>query len=82
MTREEAVQACERLAREHPERATSRWVPREGEDGQWSVVRVPLPEGMRNEPLKETEEARPRPPQPGDPRDSVSRDVGGPYGPA
>jgi hypothetical protein len=62
MNREEARQECERLRREHPERATHTWIPRET-DGEWAVVRVPLPPGMRRDPLKATVEAKPRPPR-------------------
>jgi hypothetical protein len=81
VTREDAERTCDRLTREHPERATSRWIPREAADGEWSVVRIPLPEGMRRDPLKTAEQAKPRPPEPDDPRTSHSRNVGGEYGP-
>lgn len=79
MTRDEATRECERLASEHPDRATNRWLPRESGDGEWSVVRLPLPEGMRSDPLKTAEEARPKPPQADDPRSSHDRHVGGPW---
>ena len=35
---------------------------------------------MRIDPVRETVEAKPKPPQPGDPRPVFERDVGGPYG--
>lgn len=39
----EARERCEQLAAEHPDRATHRWVPIEGEDGAWSVAKINLP---------------------------------------
>jgi hypothetical protein len=62
MDREQARAECVRLRREHPERATHTWIPREA-DRDWHVVRVPLPPGMRRDPLKATVEAKPKPPQ-------------------
>jgi hypothetical protein len=62
MDREEARRECERLRREHPERATHTWIPREV-DGGWQIVRAPLPPGMRRDPLKATTEAKPKPAQ-------------------
>jgi hypothetical protein len=78
MTRDEAVQRAADLNREHPDRATHRWLAREAADG-WQVARVALPKGMRLDPLRTTAEARPRPPQAPDPRPAFIRDVGGPY---
>jgi hypothetical protein len=43
MTHEEAVGESERLAAEHPDRATITWVPRQDASGEWVVVRVPRP---------------------------------------
>ena len=80
MTRDEAVQAARKLAAEHPDRATHRWLPREGEDGEWAVVKVALPPGTRIDPLKATVESKPEPPPPDDPRPGHDRNVGGPYG--
>ena len=82
MTHYEAVAECERLSREHPERETHRWAPRQAGDGSWEVARLALPEGLRRGPLHETTEAKPRPPEADDPRPAQWRDVGGPYGPA
>jgi hypothetical protein len=62
MTRDEARQECERLRREHPDRATNTWIPREV-DGEWQIVRAPLPPGMRRDALKATVETKPRPQQ-------------------
>ena len=50
-------------------------------DGTWEVARISLPAGMRIDPISETSEAKPKPPQPGDPRPAFERNVGGPYGP-
>ncbi len=79
MTREQAQQSAAELNREHAERATHRWLARETPAG-WSVVRVSLPAGMRIEPLRASVETRPRPPQAPDPRSTLVRNVGGPYG--
>jgi hypothetical protein len=78
MTREQAIAECSRLAREHPDRATHSWLPRELAAGEWAVVRVGVP-GQR--PLGSLTEAKPRPPQPDDVRPALWRNVGGPYGP-
>ena len=63
MDRQAAERESLRLRDEHPERATNTWVVRERADGEWEVVRVPLPPGMRRDPLKATVEAKPKPPQ-------------------
>jgi hypothetical protein len=81
VTREEALLEAKRLAEEHPERATHRWVPRKGEEGGWEVVKVKLPPGMRVDPVKATVETKPRPPEPDDPRTPYDRNIGGPWGP-
>jgi hypothetical protein len=76
MTRDEAISECGRLAREHPERATHSWLPRELAAGEWAVVKVGVP---GQGPLGTMTEAKPRPPQADDPRPAMWRDVGGPY---
>ena len=76
MTREEAISECSRLAREHPDRATHSWLPRELAPGEWAVVRLGVP---RTAALGTTQESKPRPPQADDPRPAMWRDVGGPY---
>ena len=43
MTRDEVQAECARLAREHPDRETHRFLPREAEDGTWTVVKIGLP---------------------------------------
>lgn len=40
MSKDEAVARCEQLNREHPDRATHRWFPREDGAGGWTVARV------------------------------------------
>jgi hypothetical protein len=75
MTREQAESEVQRLSREHPERATHRWMARENPDGSWSVARVALPGGLRVQKLTPTVESRPRPPQADDPRSAQQRDV-------
>ena len=77
MTREEAVAEAARLSREHPDRATHSWLPREVEPGKWDVAKVGLP---GRGPIVNVQEAKPRPPHPDDPRPAHWRNVGGPYG--
>jgi hypothetical protein len=76
MTRDEAISECSRLAREHPDRATHSWLPRELAPGEWAVVRVGVPHAAA---LGTTQESKPRPPTADDPRPAMWRDVGGPY---
>jgi hypothetical protein len=76
MTREQAIAECSRLAREHADRATHSWLPRELAPGEWAVVRVGMP---TQQPLGSVTEAKPRPQQADDPRPPMWRDVGGPY---
>jgi len=47
--------------------------------GDWSVVKVGIPAGSRVDPLKATTEAKPKPPQPEDPRSAMSRNIPGTY---
>jgi hypothetical protein len=78
MNRDEAAREAARLAEENPGR---RWLPREGDDGEWAVAEIKLPAGMKpNPPLKETVEQKPKPPQADDVRPAHDRNVGGPYG--
>jgi hypothetical protein len=75
MTESEARRICARLAREHPERETNQWFARAaGED--WTVVKVPLPEGLTRGRLTPTIETKPRPPQAEDPRSAHQRNAG------
>ena len=69
---------CARLAKEHPDRETHRFVPRQGVDDVWAVAKIglaPLPD----KPLGQETRADERPPTPDDPRDSHSRNAGGPW---
>jgi hypothetical protein len=78
MTRTEAETRAAALNREHPDRGAYRWMARDGELG-WEVLRIKIPGGVRIDPLSETAEAKPRPPDAPDPRPAFFRDVGGPY---
>ena len=53
MTRDEVEAECARLAKEHPDRETHRFVPREAEDGTWSVAKVGLPPVAAKRPGQE-----------------------------
>ena len=79
MTRAEAEQERDRLTREHPDRATHRWMARADDAGDWSVVKVGMPPGSRVDPLKATTESKPKPAQADDVRSAYDRNVGGPY---
>ena len=81
MDREAAERECARLGSEHPDRATNSWLVREAGEGEWEVVRVPLPPGMRRDPLKATVEAKPEPRDAEDPRPAPFRNIP-PYGAA
>ena len=78
MTHEEAQAECARLAEEHPDRETHRFLPREGDDGAWNVVKIGLPP-VPDEPLGQETRADEKPPTGDDPRDTYSRNVGGPW---
>jgi hypothetical protein len=79
MTQTEAEDFARTQAREHPDRHTHRWMVKEQPDGSWTVAKVRMPPGTRIDPLKTTTEAKPKPPQPDDPRTSYDRSVGGPW---
>jgi hypothetical protein len=55
------------------------WFVREASDGSFEAVRVKVPGFKPNAPLKTSAEAKPRPPEPDDPRTSYDRNVGGPW---
>jgi hypothetical protein len=78
MNEAEAREACARLAREHPERETHRWRPREEADRSWSVVKIALPSNLGS--TAETR-AEGRPPTADDPRTAAMRDLGPNVGP-
>jgi hypothetical protein len=58
MDEREAIDRCAELAREHPDRRSTNWVPVMQKDGSWAVARIPLPppvdldrtQGTRREP--------------------------------
>jgi hypothetical protein len=50
MEREAAEQLARKLTREHADRETHAWFARESPDGDWSVVKVPLPTHVRRRP--------------------------------
>ena len=53
MNEQEARDRCAELAAEHPDRATSNWIPVKQKDGTWGVARIGLPP-----PAKATGESR------------------------
>lgn len=73
MTKAEAETAAAERNRD-PGEAGSRWMVREGEGGEWEVVRIKSLPGLKG-PLKTTTEERPRPAA-DDPRTSLERDIG------
>jgi hypothetical protein len=74
MTREEAERRREELA---TEQAGFHFFVRERPDGAWEVAKVPIPEQLRQGPLKETIEAAPRPDAGDDPRTGNERRLPG-----
>lgn len=76
MTEEQARARCADLAKSHPDRATHQFLPKRVEGG-WGVVKigVPPPEEVLNAETRADE----RPATGEDPRDSLSRNVGGQY---
>jgi hypothetical protein len=78
MTHTEAQARCDQLNREHPDRATHRWMAREAPDGDWQVAKVNLP-GRR--PVHATTAEKAQTPPADDPRSNYERNIGGPYGP-
>jgi hypothetical protein len=76
MTRDQAAAQAARLGREHPDRSTHSWLPRETAAGEWAVVKVGIPSRA---PTATAQEAKPKPPQADDPRPPMWRDVGGPF---
>jgi hypothetical protein len=73
MTRAEAEQERDRLTREHPDRATHSWIARGDDAGEWSVVKVGLPPGVRIDPLTTTTESKSKPSEQEDPRSALGR---------
>ncbi len=73
MTEEEARSECARLSREHPDRETSQFLPREVEGG-WAVVKVGLAPPEDN--LTAETKAAERPDVADDPRTAQMRNIG------
>jgi len=73
MTREEAESERSRLAEEQPD---STWLVREGADG-WQVLKVGIPSVTK--PTGSLTAGKPKPPDPDDPRSSISKNLGGGY---
>ncbi len=60
MSEQEAKERCERLALEHPDRLTHRWVPaKQGED--WVVAKIALPPTAAGTPEIRADEKPPTP---------------------
>jgi hypothetical protein len=78
MTRKAAEDQAAANNREHPDRATHRWIAREGAEG-WDVARITLPAGFGAQPTGTITEAKPKPPEPDDPRPAYWRNAGGPW---
>jgi hypothetical protein len=70
MTRDDAERRCAELNHAADDGAAGRWMVQEGEGGEWHAVHVNVPGLKPRDPLKETIEARPRPPTADDPRPS------------
>jgi hypothetical protein len=79
MTEAQARERCAQLAREHPERAENQWFALKRDDG-WTVVKMPLPEGLRRQAITPTIQSKPEPPQADDPRQAHQRNVPGAWG--
>lgn len=43
MDEKQAKERCAALAAESPDRETHSWIPREGADGVWSIVKLAVP---------------------------------------
>jgi hypothetical protein len=74
VTQEQAQAECARLAAEHPDRRSHRWLPRRRSDGGWSVVKVNLPP---LEPSGTELRADERPTTPDDPRSAAAQNLPG-----
>jgi len=79
MTRKEAEELAAGYNRDHPERATHRWLVRESAEDGWEVARVTLPAGLGAQPMGTTAETSPKPADPADPRPAYFQNAGGPW---
>jgi hypothetical protein len=78
VNREAAEREAERLAVEHPDSKTHRFLAREQADGSWAVVKVGLPPLGELTPETRAEE---KPPTAGDPRTVSEQNMGPNVGP-
>jgi hypothetical protein len=62
----EAEREAAKLNAEHPERDRFEWVAFPHKNGSWTLVKTPR--RKRVDPLKATTQAKPKPPEPDDPR--------------
>ena len=78
MDRATAEREAARLAVEHPDRETHRFLAREGEDGEWSVVKIGLPPTGK---LTAETRAEEKPATADDPRTTAVQNLGPHIGP-
>ena len=77
LSEQRAKEICAHLGATHKDRETHQWMPRHAENG-WQVVKIGIPPPA-DQLIAETKAAA-RPDQADDPRNSMSRNIGGPYG--
>jgi hypothetical protein len=75
--RVEAEERARTLQAEDLQRDTHRFIARPAAGGDWEVVKIELPQHLRDGKLTPTVEARPRPDHPDDPRTGHERRVPG-----
>jgi hypothetical protein len=65
MTHEDAIAECQRLAREHPDRGTTAWSPRQEDSGEWVVKFARPGRSLKRDELRtgQQEDVRPDPSQ-------------------
>jgi hypothetical protein len=73
MTKSEAEERARTMQREHPDRDTHRFIPRQSAEGGWEVAKLPVPEQLRRPKLTPTVEAAPKPSPAEDPRSGHER---------
>jgi hypothetical protein len=59
MTEAEAKARCAELAAEHPDRASSHWIPVRAKDGDWAVAKIGLPPPAKPTGTSSLSEPRP-----------------------
>ena len=79
MTEQEAKEKCAKLSAESPERTTHSWVPKKGDDGEWSIIKLAVPTPGSQKLNTKTEEDVQAIAE--DPRTSINRNIpGGGFG--